>query len=151
MANANVFDLPKDHPLSNFAAELPGILKSIGHSEMYGVELVAPSDDKPAPHTTLIILQKFLRANAGDLAGARTQLTNALKWRKEYNPRAALDEVYPTKKFGGLGYVTKIKGAEETKNDEDIATFNIYGAAANDPKNTFGDTDAFVRWRVALM
>lgn len=47
--------------------------------------------------------------------------------------------------------MTSIKGAKETENDEDVATFNIYGAAAKDPMKTFGDTDAFVRWRVALM
>lgn len=33
----------------------------------------------------------------------------------------------------------------------DVAVFNIYGAAAKDSKKAFGDTDAFVRWRVALM
>ena len=32
-------------------------------------------------------------------------------------------------------------GAKETKNEEDVATFNVYGAAAKDPKKTFGDTD----------
>ncbi|KAI7109407.1 hypothetical protein KC316_g19588, partial [Hortaea werneckii] len=57
----------------------------------------------------------------------------------------------PQDKFGGLGYVTKVTGATETKNEQDVVTFNIYGAAAKDPKKTFGDTDAFVRWRVALM
>ena len=31
------------------------------------------------------------------------------------------------------------------------SSFNIYGAAAKDPQKTFGDTEAFVRWRVALM
>jgi len=87
----------------------------------------------------------------GDLAKAKEQLTASLKWRKEYRPLEALNEVYSKDKFGGLGYVTRIKGAKETKNDEDVATFNIYGAAAKDSKKTFGDTDAFIRWRVALM
>jgi phosphatidylinositol transfer protein SFH5 len=74
-----------------------------------------------------------------------------LKWRKSYNPLAAKDEVFESSKFGGLGFVTTIKGAKETKNDQDVAVFNIYGAAAKDPKKTFGDIDKFVRWRVALM
>lgn len=78
-------------------------------------------------------------------------MTASLKWRKDYKPLDALNETFPADKFGGLGYVTKIKGAKETQNDEDVATFNIYGAAAKDPKKAFGDTDAFVRWRVALM
>lgn len=47
--------------------------------------------------------------------------------------------------------MTTITGAKETKNPSDTAVFNIYGVAAKDPKKTFGDTDAFVRWRVALM
>ena len=98
-----------------------------------------------------MILQKFLRANANDLSGAKTQLTNALKWRKSYQPVKAMDEVFNSTKFGGLGFVTTIKGAKETKNDVDVATFNIYGAVGKDTKTTFGDTDAFVRWRVALM
>lgn len=79
-----------------------------------------------------------------DLPKAKTQLTEALKWRKSYNPLAAKDEVFDASKFSGLGYVTTIKGAKETKNEEDVATFNIYGAAAKDPKKTFGDTDAYV-------
>lgn len=72
-------------------------------------------------------------------------MTEALKWRKSYNPLAAKDEVFDASKFSGLGYVTTIKGAKETENEEDVATFNIYGAAAKDPKKTFGDTDAYVK------
>ena len=106
---------------------------------------------EPLTHSTLIILQKFLRANAGDLPSAKKQLLEALTWRKSYNPLAAMHEVFPKAKFGGLGYVTTLRGAKETKNDEDVCTFNIYGAAAKSIKETFGDTDAFIRWRVALM
>jgi len=70
----------------------------------------------------LIILQKFLRANANDLPKAKTQLTEALKFRKEYNPLQAKEEVFSRSKFGGLGYVTSVKGAKETTNEEDVAT-----------------------------
>lgn len=49
-------------------------------------------------------------------------------------------------KFGGLGYVTKVKGAklgvQDSINKEDVVVFNIYGAAAKNSKETFGDTDA---------
>lgn len=105
-----------------------------------------------APHTTLVILQKFLRANAGDLPKAKTQLLEALKWRKSYNPLAAKDELFSKDKFGGLGYVTKVKGAKlgahDSINTQDVAAFNIYGgAAAKDPKKVFGDTDAYVSLR----
>lgn len=37
-------NLPKEHNLSKFAAELKGILELTGHSEMYGVELKAPDE-----------------------------------------------------------------------------------------------------------
>ena len=111
-------------------------------------QMICPADSfsssKPAPHSTLIILQKFLRANVDDLEKAKEQLTAALKWRKEYQPLKVRDETFDGEKFGKLGYVTRVKGAKETKNAEDVATFNIYGAAAKDIKKTFGDTDAYV-------
>ncbi|KAF2769621.1 CRAL/TRIO domain-containing protein [Teratosphaeria nubilosa] len=154
MASANNVDwanLPVEHNLSRFAAELPKILDGTGHNEIYGVTLTPAEADKPTAHTTLIILQKFLRANAGDLAKAKEQLVKALKWRKEYKPMEALNETFPSDKFGGLGYITTITGAKETKNAEDVANFNIYGVAAKQPQKTFGDTNAFIRWRVALM
>jgi len=100
------------------------------------------------PHTTLVILQKFLRANEGKLPEAKAQLLAALKWRKSYIPLAAKDEVFSKDKFGGLGYVTKVKGAklgdQKSLNEEDVVVFNIYGAAAKNSKETFGDTDAYV-------
>lgn len=74
-----------------------------------------------------------------DLPKAKTQLTEALKWRKSYNPLAARDEVFSASKFSKLGYILNVKGAKETVNEEDVATFNIYGAAA---KETWGDADA---------
>ena len=59
----------------------------------------------------------------GDLPKAKAQLTESLKWRKEYKPLEAKNEVFSAEKFGKLGYVTSIKGAKETKNAEDVATF----------------------------
>lgn len=112
-----------------------------------GVEDTPVANDLPSstpPHTTFVILQKFLRANEGDLTKAKSQLLEALKWRKSYNPLAAKEEVFSKDKFGGLGYVTKVKGAKESSKAEDVVTFNIYGAAAKDPKKTFGDLDAWV-------
>lgn len=67
-----------------------------------------------------------------------------MKWRKEYQPLKVRDETFDADKFGKLGYVSRVKGATETKNEEDVVTFNIYGAAAKDVKKTFGDTDAYV-------
>lgn len=107
---------------------------------------------KSPSHATLIILQKFLRANAGDLSQAKAQLKEALKWRQMYKPLDALSETFSSEKFGGLGYVLpSLRGAKETGNETDVVTFNIYGAAAKNFKLTCGDTDTFIRWRVALM
>ncbi|KAF2717084.1 CRAL/TRIO domain-containing protein [Polychaeton citri CBS 116435] len=144
-------NLDPSHPLAKFAEALPGILETAGYSEMYGVELKAAAEGQSTPHTTLLILQKFLRANANDIPKAQEQLTSALSWRKAYNPLAAKNEVFSSAKFSSLGFVTKLHDATETPNDEDVATFNIYGVAAKNPKLAFGDTDAFIRWRVALM
>jgi len=58
-----------------------------------------------------------------DLAKAKEQLGNALKWRKEYKPHEALHETFSADKFGGLGYVTMVKGATETENQQDVVAF----------------------------
>lgn len=79
-----------------------------------------------------------------DLEKAKEQLTAALKWRKEYQPLKAKDDVFDADKFASIGYVTKVKAAKETPNEEDIACFNIYGNAAKESKKIFGDTDAYV-------
>jgi hypothetical protein len=59
---------------------------------------------------------------------------------------AAKEEVFSKAKFGDLGYVTKVKGAklgvQDSINKEDVVVFNIYGTAAKNSKETFGDTDA---------
>lgn len=95
---------------------------------------------KPAPFSTLLILQKFLRANQGQVNKACEQLLGALKWRKEFKPLEVKRQVFDKTKFQGLGYITKLKNVPESPNHVDIATFNIYGAV-KDTKKTFGDLD----------
>lgn len=95
---------------------------------------------KPVAFTTLLILQKFLRANANEVPKAIEQLTEALEWRKQYQPLNSKDEVFDAAKFGGLGYVTELKGVPGSPSEKDVATFNIYGAV-KDTKKTFGDLD----------
>ncbi|KIW03320.1 uncharacterized protein PV09_05531 [Verruconis gallopava] len=137
--------LDAEHPLHKFLQLLPEILKECEYTEVYGVTL------KPEGNFhTKLILQKFLRANANDLGKAKDQLTKTLKWRKEFQPLKVKDEVFSQKKFGGLGYILKLTGVPESKNEVDVCTFNIYGAV-KDNKETFGDLDAFIKWRVALM
>jgi hypothetical protein len=67
-------------------------------------------------------------------------LLGALKWRKEFKPLEVKDQVFDKTKFQGLGYVTHLKNVPGSPNEEDIATFNIYGAV-KDTKKTFGDLD----------
>jgi hypothetical protein len=134
-----------EHPLSKFLGHLPEILNECDHYEIYGVTLVPEGNF----HTKLI-LQKFLRANANDIEKAKEQLSRTLKWRKEFQPLKVKEEVFPQKKFGGLGYITKIEGVPGSENKVDVCTFNIYGAVKEN-KETFGDLDTFMKWRVALM
>ncbi|KAF2419031.1 CRAL/TRIO domain-containing protein [Tothia fuscella] len=134
-----------DHPISLLLKQLPAILKETSYAEVYGITL-----DPSGPFHTKLILQKFLRGNANDVDKAATQLKNTLKWRKEFQPLKALEETFSKERFGGLGYVVELTDVPGSENKKDIATFNIYGAV-KDNKKTFGDIDAFLRWRVALM
>lgn len=95
---------------------------------------------KPVPLTTRLILHKFLRANAGDETKAAEQLTQALQWRKDYQPLKTVDEVFDKSRFEGLGYVTELEGVPGSPNKKDVAVFNIYGGV-KDMKKTFGDLD----------
>ncbi|RFU79169.1 phosphatidylinositol transfer [Trichoderma arundinaceum] len=135
--------LAPETPLTRFTARLDDIIKQTGHGEMWGVEL--SSDASHAP--TQVVLQKFLRANNGDLAGAEKQFTAALEWRKKMNPPALVAQAYDKRKFEGLGFVTNHKD-EAGKNT--TITWNIYGSV-KDNKATFGDITEFIKWRTALM
>ncbi|KAK2006988.1 CRAL/TRIO domain-containing protein [Colletotrichum eremochloae] len=130
-------------PLTSLFEKLPGILSEAKHDEMWGVQL---SDSTHVP--TTVVLQKFLRANDGDVSKAADQLQKALVWRRDTNPGKLLDDVsFDKKKFGELGYVTTHKDA---RGKEMIITWNIYGAV-KDKKATFGNVDEFIKWRAALM
>lgn len=122
-----------DTPLTKLAARLPEITKSVAYSEMWGVQLADPETHVP----TKVILQKFLRANAGDVAAAEKQLKDALEWRKQMNPTALVAASYEEDRFGGLGYVTT---HEDIAGNETVITWNIYGAVKNF-KTTFGNLD----------
>lgn len=127
-----------DHPLTKFYEVFKGLVKEAQHNEVYGVRLT-----KKKPFHTKLILQKFLRANQNDLDKAKQQLLETLKWRKEFDPVKAAGETFDKTRFGGLGYVLEVEGVPDSKNTQDIATFNIYGAV-KDKKATFGDLDGYV-------
>lgn len=134
-----------DHPLSKFYDAFEALVSEAAHNEVYGIQLT-----KSNPFLTKLILQKFLRANQNDLEAAKGQLLETLKWRKEFDPIKAAGESFERSKFEGLGYILKVEGVPGSPNAMDIVTFNIYGAV-KDNKATFGDLDAFLRWRVGLM
>jgi hypothetical protein len=127
-----------DTPLSKLFAELHSIIKGAEHKEIWGVEL---SDASHVP--TSIVLEKFLRANAKDVAKAKAQLIEALKWRKKVDPAKLLAETeFNPAKFGDLGYVTVYPKTQS--HEKEIVTWNIYGAV-KDFKETFGNVEQYVR------
>lgn len=131
-------DLTAEHPLSQFLAQLPAILETAAHNEIYGVKL-----DAAGSFHTKLILQKFLRAQGNDVEKAKEQLSKALIWRKEFQPEKCLEDKFSKEKFAGLGFVTVLEKVPQSVNEKDICTWNIYGAV-KDNKKTFGDLDAYV-------
>lgn len=123
---------PLESPVTKLNARLADITAAAGHSEMWGVQL---SDIEHIP--TMVVLQKFLRANNNDVAAAEKQLTSALEWRKKMQPGSLVTQSFDKKKFEDLGFVT-IHKADDGK--ETIITWNIYGAV-KDNKATFGNVD----------
>lgn len=138
-------EIQASSPLHKLLTDLPSILKDADYDEVYGLTIGGSNTF----HTKLI-LQKFLRANANDLAKAKEQLLATLKWRKEYQPLKAVEESFSKEKFGGLGHVIQADDVPGEPDKKAIVTFNLYGAV-KDNKATFGDFDSFLRWRVALM
>jgi len=128
-----------DHPLTKLFALVPSIIDDASYSEIYGVQLSPTS-----PFHTKLILQKFLRANQGDVEKAKLQLLETLKWRKEFDPVSAVGESFEKERFEGLGYVVEVEGVPESSgvggSGRDVVTFNVYGAV-KDNKATFGDVD----------
>ncbi|KAL5407046.1 Non-classical phosphatidylinositol transfer protein (PITP) [Paraphaeosphaeria minitans] len=138
-------ETPAEHPLTNFFGQIEALTKEAAHDEVYGITL-SPTNEF---HTKLI-LQKFLRANQNDLDKAKQQLLDTLIWRKEFDPTKAAGETFEKNRFEGLGWIIQVEGVPESTNKSDVVTFNIYGAV-KDNKKTFGDLEAFLRWRVGLM
>jgi hypothetical protein len=128
---------PVATPLEKLFAELPAIIKEADHGEMWEVKL---SDASHIP--TSIVLEKFLRANTKDVTKAKSQLIEALKWRKKMQPQKLLAEMeFDKSKFGDLGFVTVYPKTEA--HGKEIVTWNIYGAV-KDNKATFGNVEEYV-------
>ncbi|KAF5236213.1 hypothetical protein FAUST_6683 [Fusarium austroamericanum] len=128
--------------LAKLDGRLNDICSKAQHKEMWGVQL---SSINHIP--TMVVLQKFLRANNDDPVAAEKQLTQALQWRKKMNPTALVTQTFDKSKFNDLGFVTAHNGEN---NKETIITWNIYGAV-KDKKATFGNVEEFIKWRAAIM
>lgn len=124
--------LTKTPALNAFFDRLPTILSTVGHDEMWGVQL---KDYNDVP--TVNVMIKFLRANEGNAKAAEEQLSKALKWRKEVNPlQLAESGNYSAAKYEGLGYLT----IYEDNGKPLVFTWNIYGAV-KDVNATFASSD----------
>lgn len=124
--------LTKTPALGELFDRLPSIISTIGHDEMWGVQL---KDYNDVP--TVNVLIKFLRANEGNIKAAEEQLSKALKWRKDVNPQALIESgKYSATKYGGLGYLTTY----EENGRPLVFTWNIYGAV-KDANATFANAD----------
>jgi len=91
-----------------------------------------------------VVLMKFLRARNLNVTDASAMLKDTLRWRKKFNVDGVVKEEFPAKVFGDLGH---IYGKDKQGHP---VTYNLYGAN-QDLKEVFGDTERFIRWRVALM
>ncbi|KAH8916339.1 CRAL/TRIO domain-containing protein [Atractiella rhizophila] len=69
---------------------------------------------------------------------------HTLKWRASFKPEETLKEEFPKDVFGRLGFL-----GGKTKDGVPV-TYNIYGEV-KDTKETFGNLERFIRWRVSLM
>lgn len=141
--------LTQGHPLSKFLEALPNILESTSYNEIYGITLKVKKECSRPDFHTLLILQKFLRANQNNFTKAKEQLENTLRWRKQFDPKAAATAVYDKGKYGGLGYIVVVP-ARDGSIPPVVTTWNIYGSV-KDYEKTFVPVEDFLRWRVGLM
>lgn len=113
-------------------ARLPDLVKSTGHNEIYGIQLVpavasrdTATSEAVVPPPVKLIIGKFLRAHKSDIEVTISGIKETLLWRKEFNPRKAAFEEEHDSKFNGIGYNTVFK--DDNGKGNDIIVWNIYG------------------------
>lgn len=111
------------------------LVSVVDHGEMWGINLRA-KDCHSIPYR--IVMEKFLRANDHDVEKAAEHFERALRWRKQVEPRRALQAVYKPELFKGVGNISR--HVRPTMPDLFI-TWNRYGCA-EDQADTFGDVMA---------
>jgi phosphatidylinositol transfer protein SFH5 len=135
-------ELAETHPLFQLHSALPALLTTADYNEVYGITLKPKEQGCAGDFHTLLILQKFLRANANNVEQAKEQLAKTLAWRKTFDPLKAMSETFSKEKFDGLGYVTTID-SKEHEGRKNVVTWNIYGAVKDNEK-TFVPVDEYV-------
>ncbi|KAK6500994.1 Non-classical phosphatidylinositol transfer protein (PITP) [Arthrobotrys conoides] len=130
--------------LATIYRRLPEVFEKSKHNEVYGVQLTYVDGSTEPTFGTLLILQKFLRANSDNIEKAVEQLAASLAWRAEKKPLDSLAVEHDRAAYEGLGYVQVLPETGE------VLTWNIYGSVT-DYKKTFANLDSFLSWRVALM
>ena len=105
--------LPDSHPLYMLYMELGDILRLAGYNEMWGIILkpcteIGERAEAPDFHT-LLILQKFLRANKNNVTSAKQHLQKTLAWRRKFDPVKAMNEVFNKDKFNALPEIEKFR------------------------------------------
>ncbi|KAH3670272.1 hypothetical protein WICMUC_004925 [Wickerhamomyces mucosus] len=130
------------------AVNLPKILKDADYDELYGHQLTEDGEFFIKDVRDSLIF-KFLIANNFDVPATETQLTNTLKWRKEFKPLEAAFLEKHDSKFDNIGVLTYYDELKE------IITWNLYGETDDQtnvkPGELFEDLDKFLRYRVGLM
>lgn len=99
---------PKTVQLNKLLAVLPGIIKSVEYSELYGYDLNTIED---IPDGLIIrdrLLDKFLVANKYNVDQAAFQLQNTLEWRKNFNPLSAGFRENHEEVFKQIGVITSV-------------------------------------------
>lgn len=136
--------------LKEFRSILPETFKEAfpeqddAESTSYNLWGVTINPLKPKDARVSVILMKFLRARNLNPAEAKDMLISTLRWRKSFKVDEAMKEQFPEDVFGKLG-----RTYGKDKDGHPIA-YNLYGAN-KDLDAVFGDTQRFLRWRVAFM
>ncbi|KAG2141237.1 CRAL-TRIO domain-containing protein [Suillus clintonianus] len=136
--------------LKEFRSTLPETFKEAfpeqedAESASYNLWGVTIHPLKPKDARVSVVLMKFLRARNLNPAEAKDMFISTLRWRKSFNVDEAMKEKFPEDVFGKLG-----RTYGKDKDGHPIA-YNLYGAN-KDLDAVFGDTQRFLRWRVAFM
>ncbi|KAL7270073.1 Non-classical phosphatidylinositol transfer protein (PITP) [Rhizina undulata] len=153
--------LPPDHPLRLFSCILADLIEISDHTEIWGVKLIAPppptTDSEESinlvesqalpPFTTILILQKFLRANGNDVLKALKHLSRTLEWRGAVCPGKLLDIGVRGgwRRFCGVGLVQRglVEGRQR------VMLWFLWGRLGS-VGHVVEELEEFYHWRIAL-